>query len=81
MISDFVPNHLLVLHIFLLFAVLNPFVVPFAVLYFFVQTGVMKNQVSRFPPNVRIAYITIVSFFKSSSMSIAKTTREMVKYC
>ncbi|TFK40830.1 hypothetical protein BDQ12DRAFT_721445 [Crucibulum laeve] len=38
------PNHLMVIHVLLLFAVLNPFVLPFGTLYFFVQSGVMKNQ-------------------------------------
>ncbi|KIL63242.1 hypothetical protein M378DRAFT_80006 [Amanita muscaria Koide BX008] len=31
------PNHLLVLHVLLLFSVLNPFVLPFGALYFLVQ--------------------------------------------
>jgi hypothetical protein len=43
--EDWFPNHCLVLHVLLLFSVLNPFVLPFGTLYFFVQTGVMKNQV------------------------------------
>ncbi|EAU86086.2 hypothetical protein CC1G_07165 [Coprinopsis cinerea okayama7 len=38
------PNHLLVLHILLLFCLLNPFVLPFGALYFFIQSGVIKNQ-------------------------------------
>jgi hypothetical protein len=38
------PNHLLVIHVLLLFSVLNPFVLPFGTLYFFVQSGVVKNQ-------------------------------------
>ncbi|KAJ8468601.1 hypothetical protein ONZ45_g17188 [Pleurotus djamor] len=38
------PNHMLVLHVLLLFTVLNPIVIPFATLYFFVQSGVIKNQ-------------------------------------
>lgn len=38
------PNHLLVIHVLLLFSVLNPFVLPFGTLYFFVQTGIVKNQ-------------------------------------
>lgn len=44
-LEDWFPNHCLVLHVLLLFSVLNPFVLPFGTLYFFVQTGVMKNQV------------------------------------
>lgn len=38
------PNHMLVIHVLLLFASLNPFVLPFGAIYFFVQTGVIKNQ-------------------------------------
>ncbi|PFH54095.1 hypothetical protein AMATHDRAFT_38479 [Amanita thiersii Skay4041] len=38
------PNHLLVLHVLLLFSILNPFVLPFGVLYYFVQIGIIKNQ-------------------------------------
>ncbi|KAL0961406.1 hypothetical protein HGRIS_006355 [Hohenbuehelia grisea] len=38
------PNHLLVLHVFLLFSILNPFIIPFATIYYFVQSGVIKNQ-------------------------------------
>ena len=36
---DWLPNHILVIHILLLFSVLNPFVPPFGVLYFFVQSS------------------------------------------
>ncbi|KAL0069815.1 hypothetical protein AAF712_003085 [Marasmius tenuissimus] len=38
------PTHLLVIHVLLVFSVLNPFVLPFGCIYFFVETGVMKNQ-------------------------------------
>ncbi|KAF8170067.1 hypothetical protein BJ912DRAFT_998262 [Pholiota molesta] len=38
------PNHTLVIHVLLLFAVLNPFVLPFTTFYFFIQHGVVKNQ-------------------------------------
>ncbi|KAG7088362.1 hypothetical protein E1B28_012366 [Marasmius oreades] len=38
------PTHLLVIHVLLLFSVLNPFVLPFGCIYFFVETGVVKNQ-------------------------------------
>ena len=31
---DWLPNHILVIHILLLFSVLTPFVLPFGVLYF-----------------------------------------------
>ncbi|KAF9046608.1 hypothetical protein BJ165DRAFT_1346094 [Panaeolus papilionaceus] len=38
------PNHTLVIHVLLLFSVFNPFVLPFGTLYFFIQSGVVKNQ-------------------------------------
>ncbi|KAF8798979.1 DUF221-domain-containing protein [Phlegmacium glaucopus] len=38
------PNHTLVVHILLLFSLFNPFVLPFGTLYFFIQSGVVKNQ-------------------------------------
>jgi hypothetical protein len=36
---DWLPNHLLVIHVLLLFAVLNPFVIPFGTLYYFIEAG------------------------------------------
>lgn len=36
---DWLPSHLLIIHILLLFAVLNPLVIPFGLLYFCVETG------------------------------------------
>ncbi|KAJ7761531.1 hypothetical protein DFH07DRAFT_815308 [Mycena maculata] len=38
------PMHLLVLHVLLLFMVLNPFVIPFGAFYFFIEAGIIKNQ-------------------------------------
>ncbi|KAG2033743.1 hypothetical protein BDR03DRAFT_1094176 [Suillus americanus] len=38
------PNHLLVIHVLLLFALLNPLVIPFGLVYFSVETAVVKNQ-------------------------------------
>ncbi|KAJ3921149.1 hypothetical protein F5877DRAFT_36559 [Lentinula edodes] len=38
------PTHLLVIHVLLVFSVLNPVVIPFGLLYFFVESGVVKNQ-------------------------------------
>ncbi|KAK7056871.1 hypothetical protein VNI00_002588 [Paramarasmius palmivorus] len=38
------PTHLLVIHVLLLFSVLNPFVLPFGCIYFFIENGVVKNQ-------------------------------------
>lgn len=39
---DWLPNHLLIIHILLLFAVLNPLVIPFGLLYFCVETGTSR---------------------------------------
>lgn len=36
---------MLVVHIMLLFALLNPLVIPFGLLYFCVEAAVVKNQV------------------------------------
>ncbi|PPR04094.1 hypothetical protein CVT24_010667 [Panaeolus cyanescens] len=41
---DWLPNHTLVIHVLLLFSIFNPFVLPFGTLYFFIQSGVVKNQ-------------------------------------
>ncbi|KAJ7069743.1 hypothetical protein C8F01DRAFT_526127 [Mycena amicta] len=38
------PTHLLVIHVLLLFMVLNPIVIPFGAFYFFIEAGVVKNQ-------------------------------------
>ncbi|OAX42854.1 DUF221-domain-containing protein [Rhizopogon vinicolor AM-OR11-026] len=38
------PNHLLVIHVLLLFALLNPLVLPFGLIYFSVETVIVKNQ-------------------------------------
>ncbi|KIY72425.1 DUF221-domain-containing protein [Cylindrobasidium torrendii FP15055 ss-10] len=38
------PTHLLLIHVLVVFAVLNPFVLPFGCIYFFVESGLVKNQ-------------------------------------
>ncbi|KAI0075096.1 hypothetical protein K474DRAFT_1600449 [Panus rudis PR-1116 ss-1] len=38
------PNHLLVIHVLLVFSILNPLVIPFGLLYFAVEATVIKNQ-------------------------------------
>ncbi|KAE9400487.1 hypothetical protein BT96DRAFT_919485 [Gymnopus androsaceus JB14] len=38
------PTHLLVINMLLAFSVLNPLVIPFGLLYFFIESGVVKNQ-------------------------------------
>ncbi|KAH7335584.1 hypothetical protein B0J17DRAFT_670686 [Rhizoctonia solani] len=41
------PNHLLALHIILIFAVLNPLVIPFGLIYYSVANVVFRNQLLR----------------------------------
>ncbi|KAF4590709.1 hypothetical protein EYR40_009306 [Pleurotus pulmonarius] len=48
------PNHLLVIHVLLLFTVLNPVVIPFATVYFFFETGLMLCQA------VFLAYMVVL---------------------
>lgn len=43
---DWLPNHMLVVHVLLLFSVFNPFVIPFGALYFFVQSGQSMRQLT-----------------------------------
>ncbi|OBZ71410.1 hypothetical protein A0H81_08778 [Grifola frondosa] len=38
------PNHMLVIHVIMVFSVLNPLVIPFAFIYFCVEATVVKNQ-------------------------------------
>lgn len=38
------PNHLLVIHVLFIFAVLNPLVMPFGLIYFSIERVVIKNQ-------------------------------------
>ncbi|KXN88289.1 hypothetical protein AN958_07748 [Leucoagaricus sp. SymC.cos] len=61
------PNHVLVVHVLLLFSVLNPFVLPFGALYFFVQCGVVKNQLihvyaKQYEGNGQLLLIRIVRY-------------------
>ena len=37
--EDWLPNHLLVIHVLFVFAVLNPLVIPFGLLYFSIERG------------------------------------------
>ncbi|KAJ3973244.1 hypothetical protein EV361DRAFT_78192 [Lentinula raphanica] len=38
------PTHLLVMHVLFVFSVLNPVVIPFGLFYFFIESGVIKNE-------------------------------------
>jgi hypothetical protein len=37
--TDWLPAHILVVHVLLLFSLLNPLVIPFATFYFFIESG------------------------------------------
>ncbi|KAJ7600700.1 hypothetical protein C8J56DRAFT_911019 [Mycena floridula] len=61
------PTHMLVIHVLLLFAVLNPFVIPFAAIYFFIESGVIKNQLlhvyaKNYEGNGKLILIRIVRY-------------------
>lgn len=61
------PNHLLIIHVCLLFAILNPLVVPFGLIYFVVETAVIKNQfihvyAKNYECNGRILLIRMVRY-------------------
>ncbi|RDB18089.1 Calcium permeable stress-gated cation channel 1 [Hypsizygus marmoreus] len=61
------PNHMLVIHVLMLFSVFNPFVLPFGALYFFVQSGVVKNQLihvyaKQYEANGQLLLIRIVRY-------------------
>jgi hypothetical protein len=43
--ADWLPNHLLVVHVIFLFAILNPLVIPFGLIYFCVESAVVRSQV------------------------------------
>ncbi|KAF5382774.1 hypothetical protein D9615_002912 [Tricholomella constricta] len=57
------PNHLLVIHVLLLFSVLNPFVLPFGTLYFLVQYGVLIHVYAKhYEANGQLILIRIVRY-------------------
>jgi hypothetical protein len=49
--TDWLPNHLLVLHVLLLFSVLNPLVLPFGMIYFGVERSEYINSCFLAHPN------------------------------
>ncbi|KAH8825373.1 hypothetical protein DL96DRAFT_1670496 [Flagelloscypha sp. PMI_526] len=60
------PNHVLVIHVLMLFSVLNPMVLPFGAFYYFIQIGVLKNQLihvyaKNYEMNGKILLIRITS--------------------
>ena len=44
--TDWLPTHLLVIHIILLFAVLNPLIIPFGFVYFCMEAGMSTILIS-----------------------------------
>ncbi|KAJ7095817.1 hypothetical protein B0H15DRAFT_827221 [Mycena belliarum] len=61
------PTHLLVIHVLMLFMVLNPFVIPFGAFYFFIEAGVVKNQLihiyaKNYEGNGQVILIRIVRY-------------------
>ncbi|KIJ64508.1 hypothetical protein HYDPIDRAFT_90493 [Hydnomerulius pinastri MD-312] len=61
------PNHLLVIHVCLLFALLNPLILPFGLVYFAIETAVVKNQLlhvyaKNYECNGRILLIRMVRY-------------------
>ncbi|KDR82888.1 hypothetical protein GALMADRAFT_134426 [Galerina marginata CBS 339.88] len=66
-VLDWLPNHALVIHVLVLFSVLNPFVLPFGTFYFFIQSGVVKNQLihvyaKNYEADGRVLLIRIVRY-------------------
>ncbi|KAG1745993.1 uncharacterized protein EDB91DRAFT_1120093 [Suillus paluster] len=58
------PNHLLVIHVLLLFALLNPLVTPFGLIYFSVETGrqLLHVYAKNYECNGEILLIRIVRY-------------------
>ena len=55
-LSDWIPTHLLVLHTILLFSVLNPLVIPFGCLYYFVEVGEYPVCYFLQPASLQVAF-------------------------
>jgi hypothetical protein len=53
---DWLPNHLLVIHVLILFSVLNPLVIPFSLMYFFVEAGAPFIPFYMKVPELNVAY-------------------------
>jgi hypothetical protein len=61
------PNHMLVVHVLLLFAILNPLVIPFGFIYFCVEAAVVRNQLihvyaKNYEANGRLILIRLVRY-------------------
>ncbi|GBE85039.1 DUF221-domain-containing protein [Sparassis crispa] len=61
------PNHVLVVHVLLVFAVLNPLVLPFGLVYFGVEAIIVKNQLlhvyaKTYEGNGRLILIRVVRY-------------------
>ncbi|KAI0755185.1 hypothetical protein C8Q80DRAFT_1093766 [Daedaleopsis nitida] len=61
------PNHVLVIHVLLVFALLNPLVIPFAMIYFLFERTIIKNQLlhvyaKNYEGNGQVLLIRIVRY-------------------
>ncbi|KAF9781625.1 hypothetical protein BJ322DRAFT_233934 [Thelephora terrestris] len=61
------PNHILIIHILLLFSVLNPLVIPFGLFYFTVSNTIVKNSLlhvyaKHYEGNGQILLIRIIRY-------------------
>ncbi|KZP31510.1 hypothetical protein FIBSPDRAFT_972262 [Athelia psychrophila] len=61
------PNHMLIMHIMLLFAVINPLVIPFGFIYFCVENAVVRNQLvhvyaKNYEGNGRLIIIRLIRY-------------------
>lgn len=93
---DWLPNHVLVMHVLLVFALLNPLVIPFALVYFAVERSEYSRYCRRYDMLSRVAAVvknqvrlavtmlTItkkLNFFLSCFMFMRRTTKETVRSC
>ncbi|KAH9002732.1 hypothetical protein EDB86DRAFT_3063264 [Lactarius hatsudake] len=69
------PNHLLVIHVLFVFAVLNPLVLPFGLIYFSIEKVVIKNQflhvyAKNYEGNGQIILIRIIRYSLDAYMAV-----------
>jgi hypothetical protein len=70
--ADWLPNHLLIIHVCLLFAVLNPLVLPFGLIYFAVETGAyyVSYRWNIFTSTISLAVVKNQVSFHTGSLSL-----------
>jgi hypothetical protein len=64
--GDWLPNHLLVIHILFVFAVLNPLVTPFGLLYFTIQ----KSTISALRRRMCCLYFSPIAVIKNQFLHV-----------